>query len=117
MRAARSTARLLGLCALLAVSGGAATAAMAQAAGQGAQEGGAPAAQPDRAPAQPPAKQGAAGRGGARWGDGRALQDPSKVPARGAPYNWRQMGLGVVIMALMLAFVIWLVRRETRHRR
>ena len=112
---------MLGLCALLALSGGAATAAMAQAAGQGGQGGqsgqaDAPAAVQDRAPAQPPATQGKAGRGSARWGDGRALQDPSKVPAQGSPYNWRQMGLGVVIMAIMLAFLIWLVRRETRGR-
>jgi hypothetical protein len=101
-------ARPLALCVLLVVGGGAAT-AMAQQAGQGQ----APAAQ-EKAPAQPA---GEAGKpGSARWGDGRALQDPRKEPARGAPYNWRQMGLGVVIMAIMLAFVIWLVRRETRRR-
>jgi len=113
---------MLGLCALLALSGGAATAAMAQAAGQSGQGGqsgqaDAPAAVQEKAPAQPPATQGKAGRGSARWGDGRALQDPSKVPAQGSPYNWRQMGLGVVIMAIMLVFLIWLVRRETRGRR
>ena len=52
---------------------------------------------------------GAAGRD--RWGDGRVAQDPRKVPARGEPYNWRQMGFGAVIMLVMLAFVVWLVRR------
>ena len=52
----------------------------------------------------------------AKWGDGRARTDPAEQPARGAPYNWRQMGFGAIIMALMLAFVIWLVRRETRAR-
>jgi hypothetical protein len=51
-----------------------------------------------------------------KWGDGRATTDPAEQPARGAPYNWRQMGFGAIVMALMLAFVIWLVRRETRGR-
>ncbi len=56
---------------------------------------------------------GAAG-GRDKWGDHRVPQDPRKAPARGQPYAWRQMGLGAVIMLIMLAFVIWLVRRQTR---
>ncbi len=51
---------------------------------------------------------------GERWGDGRTVQDPRKEPARGAPYNWPQMGFAAVIMALMLAFVVWLIRKQTR---
>ena len=49
-----------------------------------------------------------------RWGDGRASRDPREQPAHGSPYAWRQMAMGVGIMLLMLAFVIWLVRRQTR---
>jgi len=51
-----------------------------------------------------------------RWGDGRARasRDPREQPAHGSPYAWRQMAMGVGIMLLMLAFVIWLVRRQTR---
>jgi hypothetical protein len=55
----------------------------------------------------------AAGRD--QWGDGRVAQDPRKVPARGEPYNWRQMGFGAVIMLVMLAFVVWLIRRTKRR--
>jgi len=51
-----------------------------------------------------------------RWGDGRASRDPREQPAHGSPYAWRQMAMGVGIMLLMLAFVIWLVRRQTRAR-
>jgi hypothetical protein len=61
----------------------------------------------------PAAQEKAAGPARAdRWGDGRANRDPREQPAHGAPYNWRQMTYGVVIMLLMLAFVIWLVRRH-----
>ncbi len=70
-------------------------------------------AQPD-APDQtdPGARSGDAGAAGRdQWGDGRVAQDPRKAPARGEPYNWRQMGLGALIMIVMLAFVVWLVRR------
>jgi len=63
------------------------------------------------APAQQEASADAGAAGRDSWGDGRVAQDPRKVPARGAPYNWRQMGFGAVIMLVMLAFVVWLVRR------
>ncbi len=63
------------------------------------------------APAQQEVSADAGAAGRDRWGDGRVAQDPRKVPARGAPYNWRQMGFGAVIMLVMLAFVVWLVRR------
>jgi flagellar biogenesis protein FliO len=53
---------------------------------------------------------------GERWGDGRTVQDPRKEPALGDPYNWRQMGFAVLIMLLMLAFLVWLIRRHTRRR-
>ena len=59
---------------------------------------------------------GAKAAGGQRWGDGRAAQDPRKAPARGEPYNWRQMAFGALIMVVMLAFVVWLVRRTKRVR-
>lgn len=62
-----------------------------------------------------PAAQDKAASGAAdRWGDGRVESDPSEQPARGQPYRWRQMAFGAVLMAAMLAFVIWLVRRQTR---
>jgi hypothetical protein len=50
------------------------------------------------------------------WGDGRSVTDPRDKPAQGAPYNWRQMAFGLAIMAAMLAFVLWLIRRQTRTR-
>jgi hypothetical protein len=50
-----------------------------------------------------------------KWGDGRTVQDPRKEPAHGSPYKWPQMGTAAIVMALMLAFVIWLIRRETRR--
>ena len=51
-----------------------------------------------------------------KWGDGKAVRDPRKQPAKGDPYNWRQMGFAVILMVAMLAFLIWLVRRQTRDR-
>jgi len=87
---------VLAVCAALALGGGAG-AAMAQS--------DAPAAQQVVG-----SDAGAAGKGD-HWGDGRAVRDPRKAPARGEPYNWRQMGFGALIMLVMLAFVVWLVRR------
>lgn len=89
---------MLAVCAALALGGGTG-AAMAQS--------GAPAAQ------QEVSSDAGAGKGD-HWGDGRAVRDPRKAPARGEPYNWRQMGFGALIMLVMLAFVVWLVRRQTR---
>jgi len=53
---------------------------------------------------------------GEQWGDGKVAPGPrpGKEPAKGASYNWTQMGFGVVIMLVMLAFVIRLVRRTKR---
>jgi len=51
------------------------------------------------------------------WGDGNAPSDPRQQPAHGARYAWRQMGMAAAIMAAMLVFVIWLIRRQTRARR
>lgn len=50
------------------------------------------------------------------WGDGQVARGPrpGKEPAKGDPYNWTQMGLAVVIMLLMLALVLWLIRRNRR---
>jgi hypothetical protein len=87
--------RALVMCAAVAL-GGVPGAAMAQNDGPTAQQ-------------EVSSDAGAAGRD--RWGDGRVAQDPRKVPARGEPYNWRQMGFGAVIMLAMLAFVVWLIRR------
>jgi hypothetical protein len=82
--------------------------------GAGGQLAGAQTAQP--APSAAPARAGAAPAAGQRWGDGRASTDPRKRPAHGSPYNWTQMGLAAILMAIMLAFVVWLIRRETRGR-
>jgi hypothetical protein len=50
-----------------------------------------------------------------KWGDNRVPQDPRKAPAQGEPYAWRQMALAAVIMAGMLVFVVWLIRRQKRR--
>jgi hypothetical protein len=50
------------------------------------------------------------------WGDGKSVTDPRDRPAKGSPYAWRQMAFGVAIMLAMLAFVLWLIRRQTRTR-
>lgn len=52
------------------------------------------------------------------WGDGKVPRGsrPTATPAKGAPYNLRQMGLAAIIMGLMALFVVWLVRRHTRER-
>lgn len=50
------------------------------------------------------------------WGDGKSVTDPRDRPAQGEPYAWRQMAFGVAIMLAMLAFVVWLIRRQTRTR-
>jgi len=77
--------------------------------------------------AEPPAPPGigfsdkpppAAARGHTRWGDGKTDgTQPTEEPAKGPPYNLRQMAYASVIMLLMLAFTIWLIRRNTRDRR
>jgi hypothetical protein len=49
-----------------------------------------------------------------RWGDGKVARgagDPAAAPATGAPYNLRQIGLGVLIMAAMGGLVVVLIRR------
>ena len=48
------------------------------------------------------------------WGDGKSVTDPRDRPAQGEPYNWRQMAFGLAVMLAMLAFVVWLIRRQTR---
>jgi hypothetical protein len=50
----------------------------------------------------------------AKWGDGRAVQDPRDKPAEGAPYRWRQMFFAGLLMLVMLAGVVWIVRRSKR---
>ena len=53
-----------------------------------------------------------------KWGDGKTDgTQPTEEPAKGPPYNLRQMAYASVIMLLMLAFTIWLIRRNTRDRR
>ncbi|HTE52068.1 MAG TPA: hypothetical protein VK698_14545 [Kofleriaceae bacterium] len=108
VRAARVALVAVALAAAL-VAGGAATARAEQG------EAAAPAASTPAA-SKPAASTPAASKPAPadRWGDGRASRDPREQPAHGSPYAWRQMAMGVGIMLLMLAFVIWLVRRQTR---
>ena len=44
--------------------------------------------------------------GSARYGGDR--------PAEGEPYQWRQMALAGGIILLMIAFLVWLIRRQKR---
>jgi hypothetical protein len=54
---------------------------------------------------------------GSRWGDGKTEgTQPIEEPAKGAPYNLTHITYGVIIMLAMLAFTVWLIRRNTRQR-
>ena len=55
------------------------------------------------------------------WGDGKTSAGPPRSdyvdpPAQGAPYNWTFMAYSAVLMLIMLAFVLWLIRRTVRAR-
>ena len=57
----------------------------------------------------------------AKFGDGVQskkvpMQAPKDRPAKGAPYNWTQMAYGAVIMVLMLALLLYIIRRSTRDK-
>jgi hypothetical protein len=71
----------------------------------------APPAPPAAAPSSSPTRPTSA----ATWGDGRGAT-PASEPARGEPYNLRQMGYAAVIMLGMLGFVVWLIRRHPGRR-
>ena len=57
-----------------------------------------------------------AAKAGEQWGDGRARGPrPTKEPAEDEPYNWTFMAYSAGAMLVMLAFVVWLVRRSRRR--
>ncbi len=49
-----------------------------------------------------------------RWGDGKPDGQPIEEPATGRPYNLTHMAYAAVIMLAMLAFTVWLIRRNRR---
>ncbi|HEU5056575.1 MAG TPA: hypothetical protein VFU21_08610 [Kofleriaceae bacterium] len=51
-----------------------------------------------------------------RWGDGRTGRGPEPVaePARGSAYNVTHIVYASLIMLAMLAFTVWLIRRNRR---
>lgn len=50
-----------------------------------------------------------------RWGDGKTDgPQPIEEPAKGRPYNLTHIAYASVIMLAMLAFTIWLIRRNRR---
>ena len=54
---------------------------------------------------------------GRTWGDGKTDgPQPIEEPAKGSAYNVTHMVYAAVIMAAMLAFTLWLIRRHTRNR-
>jgi hypothetical protein len=57
-----------------------------------------------------------------RFGDGVQskrvpIQAPKDRPAKGAPYNWTQMAYGAGVMLIMLAGLLYIIRRSTRDRK
>ncbi len=63
---------------------------------------------------EPPA---AAAKGGRTWGDGKTGRGPEPIaePAKGASYNLIHIAYASVIMLAMLAFTLWLIRRNRRR--
>lgn len=59
----------------------------------------------------------AAEQAGSRWGDGKTEgTQPIEEPAKGSPYNLTHITYAAIIMLAMLAFTVWLIRRNTRRR-
>lgn len=58
----------------------------------------------------------AGGDAGAKlWGEpDKSTEARGFGKAKGSPYNWRQIAYASAFMALMGAFLIWLIRRHTR---
>lgn len=76
----------------------------------------------DTQPAAGSAAATSASRAPGAWGDGKTAAGPPvsdgvDPPAQGAPYNWTFMAYSAVLMLLMLVFVLWLIRKNTRPRR
>ena len=40
--------------------------------------------------------------------------DPRRRPAQDGAYQYRQMGLAIVVMGFVIALLVWLVRRQAR---
>lgn len=64
-------------------------------------------------PAAPAAKDGRS----SRWGDGKTGRGPEPIaePAKDGSYNLIHITYAAVIMLAMLAFTLWLIRRNRRR--